>query len=295
MDSRAILSENNYFFKNLEGRSLGQLEFKYFGWHKCSTIHTNYQAQKRCFDLHIVLNGKGHLIVGNNHYEIKKNDFFIIHPAEVTSYYPDKLDPWEYIWIGFSGENSIGLIKEVCPENSYVGTLKSVDRIIELFSSIKSFENKKSIYGILGCLYNIIDEVETNRMYLVRQEEKTNNDLILNAQEYISQNLNKKISVQSLSEYLCVERTTLFKYFKKYLGVSPLKYVNSYKLRIAQQYVCESNYSFQQISSICGFKNYTHFEKCFTAYFNSSPTMMRKNTKYGGISDLTLNKLGDNK
>ena len=66
---------------------------------------------KRCFDLHIVLKGKGHLIVGNSHYEIKKNDFFIIHPAEVTSYYPDKDDPWEYIWIGFSGDNSINLIK----------------------------------------------------------------------------------------------------------------------------------------------------------------------------------------
>ena len=73
MDSRAILSEDNYFFKNLEERNLSQLDFKYFGWHKCSIVHTNYQAQKRCFDLHIVLNGKGHLIVGNNHYEIKKN------------------------------------------------------------------------------------------------------------------------------------------------------------------------------------------------------------------------------
>lgn len=282
------LSEKNYLFVTMGDSSFPQITIKYFGWHKCDSTHTNYSTTRGSNTLHIILSGKGYFSQGGKKHELNKNDFFLIPAAEAVSYYPDASDPWEYIWFGFGGKDSENFLREMDLLENPVGTLKNLDRIQSFFALLKDEKYRATLnqFGYYSLFYAILDDLLVQRIFPVRPVVKSGNDLLSKALNYISEHYSSTISVAELSDYLYINRTTLFKAFKKAFGVSPQQYIISYRLRMAQQHICETKLPISVIAEKCGFASYSHFSRLFSSRYGCSPQEMRKSAKFGGVPQI---------
>ena len=59
--------------------------------------------------LHFILYGKGTLIANGKPIQLAKGDVFLLYAHEKYEYFPDPTDPWAYIWVDFSSNDTKAL------------------------------------------------------------------------------------------------------------------------------------------------------------------------------------------
>lgn len=74
-------------------------------WYKDEPQHyvTRNKNEFNNFNLHVVINGKGYLKTKNETYILQQGDSFLYFPSEEQHYFSYKEQPWEVIWVHFSG------------------------------------------------------------------------------------------------------------------------------------------------------------------------------------------------
>jgi len=98
---------------------------------------------------------------------------------------------------------------------------------------------------------------------------------VLNAMTYIHKNYSKKLTGESLATAIGLCRTNLFKFFKRYLDVSPMTYLVMIRVIRAQFALAHTQYSMQYISDMCGFADCSHMSKCYKKYKGFLPKIDR--------------------
>lgn len=96
------------------------------------------------------------------------------------------------------------------------------------------------------------------------------------ALSYINRNLNTVISVKQLALHCAMSESTFRRVFKKSVGQSPLKYINSERMKKAALVLKESDLSVATISDLLGFYDEAYFIKMFKKTYTLSPSEYRK-------------------
>ena len=94
---------------------------------------------------------------------------------------------------------------------------------------------------------------------------------------YIHEHYSEHISVDDIAASVPISRRVCFRVFQEYLHMTPLDYVNSYRLQIATQMLLDLKYSITEIASCCGFGSSSYFSKIFKEEKGYTPTAFRKN------------------
>lgn len=209
------------------------------------------------YTLHFVISGSGTLEINNNKYFVKEGQMFFIPPDTKMRYYPDKENPWEYVWFSFKGDR----IKEYC---SLMG-LSDVSPVCKCkhFQKI-NFVLKKSIdllikgesgyFGILSAFYEIID-ISTALSPL--------ND-IQRVRKIIDENCaSPAFSIEQLCRDVGISHVHLLRLFKKAYGVTLVKYIIEKRLELAKELLQTSDLSVSSVAYSCGFSDEVHFMKTF--------------------------------
>ena len=63
------------------------------------------------YALHYIIRGQGTLETGGRVFRLGEGESFIIFPQKEIYYYPDAYDPWEYVWVEFSGADAGRLLE----------------------------------------------------------------------------------------------------------------------------------------------------------------------------------------
>ena len=112
---------------------------------------------------------------------------------------------------------------------------------------------------------------QTNRM------APKSKDLASGTRKYISNNFDKKLTVEYMCDIFGCSRTTLMNTFKERYGVTIGEYINSCRLEKAEQMLLKTNESIKKIAVVCGFSDQNYFSKVFVRRFSCTPTQFRKN------------------
>lgn len=97
------------------------------------------------------------------------------------------------------------------------------------------------------------------------------NDVIF----YINQNLCEELSLDSLSEHFYISKYYLTRLFKQYTGLSLHQYILRKRLNTAKTMLANGCLPYDACMD-SGFKNYSHFSKCFKDLFLISPSEYEK-------------------
>ena len=128
-----------------------------------------------------------------------------------------------------------------------------------------------SEYSAFGIFLQFM--VQLNRIALhtqPQQEEATVSDLVNQVLHYIGRHTNEELTLHGLAERFFVSKYHLSHAFTREVGVSLHRYITLRRLLMARQ-LLSAGVPAGQVSSACGFSEYTSFYRAFKAEYGISP------------------------
>ncbi len=93
---------------------------------------------------------------------------------------------------------------------------------------------------------------------------------------YMQMNLEKKLTLLDLAQYLYLSESHLRLLFRKTMGVSPADYLRRLRLQRAKDLLVNTSYSLMEIAQLSGFQTLNHFSRMFKTYESMTATQYRK-------------------
>ena len=212
------------FFKKSTSSGISSIMISFAGRETCLPNHHFGPAIRAQYLLHFILKGKGRFSVNNKTYFLGENQAFLIQPNVAAYYAADSDDPWEYIWIGFDGADiqpilqNCGFLSKT-PYISYPASDALIQNLSCIIEGMR--DSSKNEYELLGSLFMVFGYLTRTQAEAISTSE---NSHLEKAVAFIKNNYYKSISVQTLSDYVGVDRTYLYRLFVRKFGISPKKY-----------------------------------------------------------------------
>lgn len=259
---------------------INPLTIYYCGREHCTPRHSFGPAIRQHYLMHAILKGKGRFHYNNQMHRLHAGDAFLIAPGEIAFYEADKNDPWEYIWIGFDGYEVPGMLRKCgLLDGNYIfhsekssDFLSSFEHLLEVFQ-----QQRPNEFKLKGCLYHLF-----SHMLQEMQSERGDSYETLylkGAKNYIHHNYGYDIHVLDIARHTGIDRTYLFKLFKKEEKISPQEYLINFRIKAAMNMLEQPQFSVTEIAFSCGFKDTPSFSKHFKKRIGITPLQYRKNRR----------------
>lgn len=111
---------------------------------------------------------------------------------------------------------------------------------------------------------------------LGKRKRRTDNKAMASVMDYISENYDKPITVKELSEIAYMSESNFYTVFKRQFSLSPLSYINHYRLSAAAELLLSTDARISDISDDVGFSDPLYFSRMFKKTYSVSPREYRK-------------------
>ncbi len=122
------------------------------------------------------------------------------------------------------------------------------------------------------------DEIST-RVNEIKEKEVP--ERLLNILLHIEENLQGPLTLGSLAELARLDKSYFTRYFKSHVGMSPIRYLNDKRTRLAEHLLRRTDLNITQISQLAGFGDLSSFNKHFKKANGISPSGFRKKNRDG--------------
>lgn len=267
----------NSFFVEFPTMEIEDLHVNNFGYSITKSCHKYGPAVRSFYLIHYVLDGKGEFFCNNKSYQLKKGQGFLIEPDYQTVYMSDAADPWTYVWVGFSGKkakeilNTIGICQDFpifsCEEEQHPE--KYVMDMLQHNNagSVDQYRQMAMLYLFFSCLAK--SNKENAHFY------SKDNIYVMHAIRYIQNHYSEPLHIEEIARYVGLNRSYLSTLFKKHTGLSPLKYLQNFRLTKAAYLLSMTQLSIASIAFSCGYQEPESFHKIFRKTTGLSPGKYR--------------------
>lgn len=164
---------------------------------------------------------------------------------------------------------STAIISRVCIENGMSHDLAYTLSDIYIRRADKC-ESIEKIIDMIGEMH--IDYAERMRDL---KKENVISIHIRKCIDYIYENLQEKLTVRSMAEYLMIEPTYLSKLFSKEVGISFREFIINARVSAAKNMLAYSDFSFSEVSLSLGFSSQSAFTDTFKRLTGMTPGKYR--------------------
>lgn len=234
--------------------------------------------------LSFVTKGDGAYIIDGVINQVKTGDAFLTAPNVITSWTTQDNNPIQYIFMVINGPEHLKILSDVglglrsrIFKYLYKGDQSILQYLFSLYEAGKS--NPTNEYKIIGYLYLIMDCISKNNKREEYDILTSQGIYFKKAVTFISDNYSNNINVLDIANFLNIDRTYLYKIFKTKTGVSPVSYLNNYRLEKAKWMIMHSDFSNTDIAVASGFYDYSHFSRAFKKRYGLSPGEFRYQIK----------------
>lgn len=125
------------------------------------------------------------------------------------------------------------------------------------------------------CYYQIV------KLLLSVGSEKENRvpSSIVSALTYIENHYMEKITVQDIAHRVNLSASYFFSVFKKQMGISPVAYLNNYRLSLAAELLLKTDATITEVANSVGISDAVYFNKMFKSAYQIPPSEYRKHYK----------------
>lgn len=110
---------------------------------------------------------------------------------------------------------------------------------------------------------------------LVEKKEDKHNDYISKAFDYIEENIDKQLNLETLAGELHISKNYFSNLFKKVTGMRFCKYVNFRRIECSKKLLTTTDYPLDVIAQKCGYNSQSHFSTTFLNFVKTSPGAYR--------------------
>ena len=254
--------------------------------HNVGTVFYDFHHHD-LYEILYIVKGKVVYLVENKKYTLESGEMVLISPSILHKLQTIVEEPCERIVITFT--------ERFAKNNSTNNT--DLLRIFKVMNESKyhklSFNNayKRKLEALLDTMQRIMFEERygtdviynasfCSLMVLINSELESNesefhpitfeNELILEAGNYIEDHLHERLSVDDIAKHVSLSASRLHHVFKYETGISILKYINKKRLAKAKE-LLKTGDPIINIYHKCGFQDYTSFFRAFKKEYNITP------------------------
>ena len=225
------------------------------------------------------------------HYHVRKGDIVLINPYVLHSFrqYENERSVFKTIMFDFSmltgntaDASSIKYFnpflegnylspKIISPDNSHYYELKEC--VLEIISTYSKHENffelkiKSELYRLFFVLFKHFFECRSGDT-VIKDSTTRNIKIIL---DYISENYARPITIDELAEQVDLSKHYFMRFFKKYMGMTCIEYINDYRLNIAANLLVTTRMQITEVAINIGVTNLSYFNRIFRKKYNMTP------------------------
>ena len=267
--------------ENIQNNSV-DLALRTCGVQNCAPGHWYGPGKRDIFLIHFICNGKGTYTVNGHTYHLSQGDYFVIFPGQEIFYCADNKEPWDYIWIGFSGIKAEQYLKYCdLTEEQPIGTYPNSSFILAcvqqmmLARAVTPFNEMKRTAALLQILASMMEE------HHILHPDATTNEYahqvyLEHALSYIRDHQSEPIKVSDIAQHVGIDRSYLSTIFKHSLGLSPQEYLVQYRMDQACLMLQDPNRKISAIAQEVGYSDALAFSKIFRKYKGESPSAYRE-------------------
>lgn len=222
---------------------------------------------------HYIIDGYGYF----DGQKLGKGQFFCAAENNKVCYYPDRENPWTYIFVDVYGMDALGLAeKYMFAKSGYFGDFYYLEEIKTLYKlycdyTEKCSQNKTFSKSIANTIISL---------HMPDKKDNTGSSLALkhvnDIKEYLDFNFHKKISIEDISKMFFLSRPYIRNIFLKYINMSPKQYLQKIRMEKSAEMLLQTSYSISLIASSVGYDDQLAFSKAFRSYYKKSPSQYRK-------------------
>lgn len=169
--------------------------------------------------------------------------------------------------------------KRLCGEQQMV-ILRSVEQLKHIFAESYEIPEQHRVdylkIKILELLF-VLNHIDITKPHMEEYTvPRTQVELVKKAAEYISENLNKKLSLKTLTTMLGVSDTCLQQSFRAVYGMSVACFIRMQKMQKAAQELIHTDESIEEIAEKFGYINESKFSAAFKKLMGDSPSVYRR-------------------
>lgn len=260
--------------------------FCYKGW--------NIKPRKnKDYEIILITQGEMEFKVGNEEFVIKEKEYiFLLPDVEHTmirattncNYYYVHFDAGEVSAV--SQEMDVLLNDSLSPGTAYLyqaaKLAKEYDSIVKIFNEMaqvkRMFPNARSLAlsGLVLEILAIISEATLVSEGIKGTIQKELNAMMVEAVYFIHHNVGARISVEEMANMFNVTPQYFIRKFKEEMGVTPLQYINYWKIEQAKNMIRMDAASFEQICFQLHWETPHYFSKTFKKLTGMTPGQYKK-------------------
>lgn len=170
-------------------------------------------------------------------------------------------------------------LKHICGEMSHVALRSSASakKFFEELYEVESGQRLDYLRVKLPELFYRMKHAKADSNYYDRSfVPRTQVELVKSAADYISQNLNEKITVKHLTLEFGISDTYLQNAFRSVYGMPVISFIRFQKMQSAAQVLIHTTRTIDEIAEEFGYENESKFSAAFKKIMGDSPGVFRK-------------------
>lgn len=237
--------------------------------------HSPYRIQRErspTFVLEQIVSGKGTLEIGQNIYNPKAGDVYLLQLGSKHKYYSDPKDPWEKIWFNIDGSLAQALADSYGLSGIYLVPDANLQDLFHEGLDICEDCPPDAEEGITLVIHSIFMRLAEK----IREQNPNMKKVSLPLKNFIDRNFDRSPTLQEMSDIIYRSESQTIRIFKNEWGTTPHQYLLSKKLNTAATMLLNSPKAIKEIASELGFDDEYYFSSIFKKKMGLSPKYYRK-------------------
>lgn len=222
--------------------------------------------------------GNGNVRINNEITAVKKGDFFVVNSKQIHSFKTADILEYYYIILKKEFLKKYGFpYKERYVKNKFKDEeLKAYfDYICDKKNEKEEYFSKKATSYLVLLTAKLYSSYANGEKVVFKEKTSSKIKLVTNVMDYINENIEKNISLESVSENLGYTKYHVCRVFKELTGKTITDYINNAKCLKAMRDLKSTECSVLEISSKYGYENFSYFSKIFKRYTGHSPSYFK--------------------
>ena len=199
--------------------------------------------------------GCGHFLVGEKEFFAEENSVALLNCGKPHRYEAMK-SGWEYDWVNYVGSAGEVYYNLINPNGFKIYSLEENREIPHIMYQIRDGASKQDMLGFVHTSTRIISLLDAIYTLTQNQPSKSIGDKkenILESARYIDAHYAQKLTLDTLAEAAFLSKFYYNRAFKRYIGMTPVEYVNSVRISHAKNLLVVTDLSIDEIGWRVGF------------------------------------------
>jgi len=255
----------------------------------------HYRLREKGIDQYVLIyciDGHGFYRLNGKTFNVARNQYFILPAGVPHEYGAAEGERWTIYWVHFRGEHAAiyaeGAQKPLDVKAALNSNIANRNNIFEeMLSTLHFGEGIEDLRYASSLLHYYLASLRYMRQYRRSAEQDAshsslpfnvskNAGVVDAAVHYMKENIERRITLQDILDYVGYSSTRFSTLFKQQMGCSPLAYFNRLKIDYACHILKVTDMHINQICYKLGFEDSLYFSRLFSKVIGMPPSEYRK-------------------